>query len=113
MAHASDIHPQGSTTTITQTGPRTLVGGYIFGVPVGDLGWFASLLMGGATGFMAFFIGTFLGIIGIPIYNSSTHHSVNMSWAYKAVGLPLGFTVLVLALGYLGMLWTRRVFRKG
>jgi hypothetical protein len=105
MAHASDIEPQ--------TGPRTLGGGYLFGIPMGQLGWFASLLIGGATGFMAFFIGTFLGILGIPLYNSATHHAVDMSWTYKAVGLPFGFAVLVLAWGYLGMLWVKRTFRTG
>ena len=39
---------------------RTLGAGYLFGAPVGDLGWFASLLMGTATGFAAFFAATFL-----------------------------------------------------
>ena len=104
MAHASDIQ--------TPAGPRTLGSGYLFGVPVGDLGWFSSLLMAAASGFMAFCIGTFLGIVGVPTYNSMTHHSVDLSYSYKAVGLPLGLTVLVLALGYLGTLWTKRKFRK-
>lgn len=80
---------------------------------MGQLGWFSSLLIGGATGFMAFFIGTFVGILGVPLYNGVTHHSVDMSWSYKGVGLPLGLTVLVLAWGYLGTLWVKRTFRKG
>jgi hypothetical protein len=89
------------------SGPGTL-----FGVPVGDLGWFASLLMGTATGFAAFFAATFVGIVSILIYNSSTHRNVDYSYSYLRVGLPVGVLVLVIALGYLGILWTRRMARR-
>ena len=105
MGQASKIELQGS--------PRTLGGGYLFGVPVGDLGWFASLLMGLASGFMAFFAGTFLGIVGIALYNSMTHRGMNLSLSYKWFGLGAGVTVMVISLSYLGMLWARRQLRKG
>lgn len=85
------------------SGPGTL-----FGVPVGDLGWFASLLMGTATGFAAFFAATFLGIAGILVYNTSTHRNVDFSYSYLRLGLPVGILVLVVSLGYLGTLWVRR-----
>ena len=55
-----------------QVSGRVAGPGTLFGVPIGDLGWFASLLMGTATGFAAFFAGTFLGIVGIMIYNSNS-----------------------------------------
>jgi H+/Cl- antiporter ClcA len=87
--------------------------GTLFGVPVGDLGWFASLLMGTATGFAAFFAATFAGIISILIYNSATHRNVDYSYSYLRVGLPAGVLVLAVALGYLGMLWVRRITRRG
>ncbi len=90
------------------SGPGTL-----FGVPVGDLGWFASLLMGTATGFAAFFAATFAGIVCILVYNSATHRNVDYSYSYLRVGLPVGLLVLVIALGYLGMLWVRRITRRG
>lgn len=90
------------------TGPGTL-----FGVPIGDLGWFASLLMGTATGFAAFFAGTFLGIVGIGIYNSSSPNKIDFSYSYSRVGLPVGLLVLAVALGYLGTLWVRRISRRG
>ena len=37
--------------------------GVLFGIPLGDLGWFASLLMGVATGMAAFFLTTFVAIV--------------------------------------------------
>lgn len=89
------------------TGP-----GVLFGVPVGDLGFFASLLMGTATGFMAFFGATFLGIVGLMVYNSSTQRNIDLSYSYMRVGLPVGVVVLVIALGYLGTLWVRQQVRR-
>jgi hypothetical protein len=84
----------------------------VFGVPVGDLGWFTSLLMGVASGFAAFFTATFCGIVGILIYNSSTHGTVDYALSYKAVGLPVGLLVMVIALSFLGTMWVRRMARK-
>ena len=86
--------------------------GTLFGVPVGDLGWFASLLMGTATGFAAFFAATFVGIVTIMICNSTGHKAIDYSYSYLRVGLPVGVLALVVALGYLGMLWIRRITRR-
>ena len=104
MAQASE--------TETQTGRRTLGTGYLFGAPVGDLGWFASLLMGTATGFAAFFASTFVAILGILVYNSVTHRAVDFAVSYRRVGLPVGLVVMAVSLGYLGMLWVRRQLRR-
>lgn len=91
--------------------PHTLGNGYLFGAPVGDLGWFASLLIGFASGFAAFFLATFLGIFGLLIANGSGHKA-DYAISYKYIGLPVGVLVAVVALGYLGMLWARRISRK-
>ena len=88
-----------------------LFGGSFFGVPVGDLGWFASLLMALATGFAAFFAATFLGIVALLIRQASGH-AVDYAIAYRLIGLPIGILVAVLALAYLGTLWVKRVLRK-
>ena len=88
--------------------PRTLGAGYLFGVPVKDMGLFASLLMGFASGFLAFFAATFVGIVSILFYNSAGHHTVDYAFSYTRVGLPAGLVVGILALSYLGMLWIRR-----
>jgi hypothetical protein len=92
--------------------PRAIGGGYLFGVPVGELGWFSTLLMSTAAGFAAFFAATFCAIFGILIFNSITHRAVDYAISYRLIGLPVGIVVLVLALGYLGTLWVRRLGRR-
>ena len=92
--------------------PRTFAAGYLFGVPLGNLGWFASLLMAVASGFMAFFAATFCAIVFILIYNSATHSALDFALTYRRVGLPIGLVVMVVALGVLGTLWLRRILRR-
>jgi len=104
MAHASQ---NGNATS-----PRTIGSGYLFGVPLGDLGWFASLLMSVAMGFAAFFAATFCAIFAVLFYNTATHHAVDFALTYRRVGLPVGLVVLAVSLGYLGSLWVKRHLRK-
>jgi hypothetical protein len=104
MAHVSQ---HGSSTP-----HRTFASGYLFGVPLGDLGWFTSLLMSFALGFAAFFAATFCAIIGTLFYNTVMHRTVDFALTYKRVGVPVGLLVLVVTLGYLGTLWVRRQLRK-
>ncbi|HEY4355433.1 MAG TPA: hypothetical protein VGN16_06780 [Acidobacteriaceae bacterium] len=87
--------------------------GVLLGIPLGDLGWFQSLLMGTATGFAAFFATTFLSIVALLIYQATSHHTVDYAIAYKRIGFPVGVIVLALALSYLGVQWARRMVRKG
>ena len=91
--------------------PQAFGKGYLFGVPLKDLGWFASLLMGLATGFAAFFLATFVGIVSILILNAAGH-KVDYAISYKWVGLPFGVLMAVLALSYLALQWTRRITRS-
>jgi ABC-type dipeptide/oligopeptide/nickel transport system permease subunit len=92
--------------------PRTLGQGYLFGIPMKDLGWFASLLMGLTTGFMCFFAATFLAIVSILFYNSIGHHAMDYSYSYSRVGLPVGIVCALVALGYLGTMWAKRIARQ-
>jgi hypothetical protein len=108
MAYAS----QHGRTISPRPSPQTIGSGYLFGVPLGDLGLFASLLMSFALGFAAFFAATFCAIIGTLIYSTATHRSVDFALTYKWGGLPVGLLVLVAALAYLGTLWVRRQLRK-
>jgi hypothetical protein len=85
---------------------------FLFGIPIGQLGWFATLLMGTAAGFAAFFAGTFLGIVGLIIANATTHGSLDYAMAYRRIGFPLGLLVLVASLGFLISLRIRRGMRK-
>lgn len=101
------------STGVTDSGSRKRTGpGYVFGLPLGDLGWFASLLMGTSAGFAAFFAGTFLGIVGLTIYGGAAHAAVDYSLSYRRVGLPLGLVVLVVSYAILGTLWVRRITRR-
>jgi len=100
MTQATQAHGQMEPTHSRAT---------LFGAPVGELGLFASLLIGTATGFCAFFLTTFVGIVGIMVYNTTTHHNVDYAYSYMRGGLFVGVPVLLLAWGYLGKLWISRV----
>jgi len=65
-----------------------------------------------AAGFIAFFATTFVGIITILLYNSTTHHTVDLALSYKRGGLIAGILVLLLSLAFLGTQWVRRIARK-
>jgi len=104
MMHSS---PSNAPTT-----PRSFAAGYVFGVPLGDLGWFASLLMAVASGFMAFFASTFCAIVFILIYNSATHGAIDFAISYRRIGLPIGLVVMAVAFCTLGTLWLRRILRR-
>jgi ABC-type dipeptide/oligopeptide/nickel transport system permease subunit len=86
--------------------------GALFGIPLGDLGWFASLLMGAATGMAAFFLTTFVAIVVMLVEQSATHRVPAYQMAYREFGFPVGVVVMALALGFLGVQWMRRMARK-
>lgn len=86
--------------------------GMLLGIPLGELGWFQTLLMSFATGFAAFFAATFLGIMGLLVYMMATGKHPDFSLSYRDAGLPAGLVVLAVALAYLGSLWVRRKLRK-
>ncbi|HEX7159596.1 MAG TPA: hypothetical protein VF214_11315 [Edaphobacter sp.] len=95
-----------------QNDPRNKSEGRLFGIPMGDLGLFPSLVVGLALGFVAFFAATFVGIVGILFYSSSTHQTVNYALSYREGGLTAGIVVALAAWGFLGRQWLRRVLRK-
>jgi hypothetical protein len=86
--------------------------GVVLGVPLGDLGWFQSLLMGTAMGMAAFFASTFVAIMSFLVYLSATHHQVDFALTYRVIGFPIGLTVLIVSYVYLGFLWIRRKTRR-
>ncbi len=86
--------------------------GVLLGIPLGDLGWFQSLLMGTAAGFATFFLVTFVSIISLLVYATASHQHVDYAIAYKRIGFPAGVLVLVLALGFLGVQYARQLKRK-
>ena len=84
----------------------------LFGIPIGDFGWFATLLVSVAAGFLSFFATTFCAIVIILISNSAAHTNIDFAVSYRDVGFPIGVVVLVVALAAMGTLWVRRMLRK-
>jgi hypothetical protein len=80
----------------------------LFGVPIGNFGLFASVLIAVALGFMAFFGVTFLSIFGLMIYNRAGGHHVPLDMSYKFIALPAGIFVLIVCLSGLFAIWLRR-----
>ena len=80
-----------------------------FGIPVGRFGFFSSLLLGAASGFLAFFLTTFCAIFGVIFYDALHHVSIeNLSISYKFIAAPVGLTAMLVSLAYLLSLWLRR-----
>ena len=103
---------QGQAARPAATPLRPSGSGVLFGVPVGDLGWFTSLIMGLAVGFAAFFAATFVAIISILLLNSFAHRTIDYTLSYRRIGLPIGLVIGLAALSYLGSLWVRRHLRR-
>jgi hypothetical protein len=101
-----------SSPTNAHPTPRTFAAGYLFGIPLADLGWFGSLLIGVASGFFAFFASTFCAIFVILICNTAFHGTIDFALSYRRVGFPIGLVVMTFALLYLGTLWFKRILRR-
>jgi ABC-type dipeptide/oligopeptide/nickel transport system permease subunit len=86
--------------------------GVLLGIPLGDLGWFQSLLMGLATGFAAFFATTFLSIMALLFYRIASGRNPDFAIAYRDIGFPVGLVVLAFAFTYLGIQYARRMRRR-
>ncbi len=76
------------------------------------MGWFASLLMAVAAGFMAFFASTFCAIIFILLANTAAHKSIDYALSYRRIGFPIGLVVMAVALAYMSTLWIKRITRS-
>jgi hypothetical protein len=87
-------------------------GGKFFGVPLGDLGFVTSVLMAFTVGFLSFFLFTFLGIVGLMIYNGMGHH-VDYADSYNYISFPAACVVLLASLIFFGSLWVRRKISRG
>jgi hypothetical protein len=87
-------------------------GGKFFGIPLGDLGFFTSVLMAFTVGFLSFFLFTFLAIVGLMIYNGMGHHA-DYAASYKYISFPAACVVLLASLIFFGSLWVRRKVSRG
>jgi hypothetical protein len=83
------------------------VGTRVFGIPLGDFGFFTSVLMAFTVGFLSFFLFTFLAIVGVMIYNGMGHQ-VDYAASYKYISFPAACVVLIASLIFFATLWLRR-----
>jgi hypothetical protein len=79
----------------------------LLGIPLGDFGFFSSLLLSVASGFLAFFASCFLGIFALLLWNAFGHH-VNYADSYLFIGLPMGLAVLAIGFVFFTGTWLRR-----
>lgn len=93
-----------TTTTSPATGKKFL------GFPLKGFGFFTSILLTFASGFLAFFAATTLAIFGFLIWNLFSGHRPNYANTYLYVGLPAGLLVLFIAAIVFGTLWVRATF---
>jgi hypothetical protein len=80
----------------------------LLGIPLGDFGFFSSLLLSLASGFLTFFATLFLAIISLLVWNILGHHQVNYADSYRYVAFPLGLIVLAAAFFFFTGTWLRR-----
>lgn len=81
----------------------------IFKIPVGKLGLPSIVLLGGACGFLVFFVTFFLAIIGVAIYDSATGTSIqNLNVSYRYIAAPVGILAMAVSIAYLLTVWARR-----
>jgi hypothetical protein len=80
----------------------------LLGIPLGDFGFFSSLLLALASGSLVFFASLFLAIISLLVWNIVGHHQVDYADSYRFVAFPLGLIVLVCALIFFTGTWLRR-----
>ena len=81
--------------------------GKLFGIPIGELGLFSSLLVAAAFSFLVFFATCFIAIVSLLFYNEAGHHAVDMADAYRYAAFPAGLVALVVGLAVMVGLWLR------
>lgn len=85
--------------------------GKFLGFPLEGFSLFPSFLLTLATGFLTFFLTTFLAIIALLIWNVILGHSVSYADTYRYVGFPAGLIALFAAAILFGTLWLRAKLR--
>ena len=72
----------------------------LLGIPLGDFGFFSSLLLSFASGFLA--------IVTLLCWNLIGHNHVDYADSYLYVAMPTGAAVLAVALVFFIGTWLRR-----
>lgn len=92
---------------------QSATGETVFRIPIGKLGLFQRVLVGGACGFVVFFIAFFFSIVGVVIFDSATGRSIqNLNVSYLYIAAPLGVLAILVCEGYLIASWARQKLRS-
>lgn len=84
----------------------------VLGIPLGDFGFFSTLLLALVSGFLAFFASCFLAIVSLLVWNAALHHHVNYADSYLYIALPIGLAVMASSFIFLTTVWLRRKLRS-
>ena len=82
----------------------------LLGIPLGDFGFFSSLLLSLASSFLAFFASCFIAIFALLCWNIIGRNHVNYADSYRLVAFPIGLAVLAFGLFFFTGTWIRRKF---
>ena len=74
--------------------------------------FFKALGMALVSGVLFFFVGNFLGIVALLIYQTVTHKTLDFSNAYKYVGMPFAFAAMAIAFVYFMGLEVRKMAKS-
>jgi len=85
--------------------------GMLFGIPLGELGWFQSILMATAAGFFCFFFSCFCAIV-VMLAMRFAGHDIDFAKSYRDIAFPIGVAALAISYLYLGQLWVRRKLHR-
>jgi len=80
----------------------------LLGIPLGDFGFFSTILLALASGFLTFFASCFLAIVALLFWNILGHHHVNYADTYRYVAFPTGLAVMAFGFVFLAGVWLRR-----
>jgi hypothetical protein len=92
--------------------PAPKSSGRFLGFPLEGFGFFTSLLLTIASGFLTFFAVTTIAIFSLLVWNIYGQHNVRYDASYLYFGFPAGVVVLVIAAIVFGVLWFRATFSK-
>lgn len=80
----------------------------LLGLPLGDFGFFSSVLLAVAAGFLAFFSTLFLAIVALLVWNGLLRHHVNYADSYLYAAFPVGLAVMGFGFLFFTGAWLRR-----
>jgi hypothetical protein len=80
----------------------------LLGIPLGDFGFFSTILLALVSGFLAFWATCFVAIVSLLVWNAALHHHIDYADSYRYIALPTGLAVMAASFVFLVAVWLRR-----